>query len=255
MEPWFEELRGGHADAAWDSFIARYRRLIFSAIRHHVTDPDDVMDVFARVCEALRADELARLRRYPHDGRPTARFSTWLVAVVRNQTIDWLRHRDGRRGQHLPDGLSHVQQRIYQHVFLDGASHRDCFHLLTSADGIPLSTHEFASELAATYRLASPALPAPRPGAAPLSLDAIELPAEPAAFDGHGSHHLDLALAALPPADRLAVRLFVVDELPAADVARIVGWPSAKTVYNRVGRALKAVRNRFEADGLRREDL
>src|SRR5437762_14331769 len=99
MEDWVVELQGGRPDAAWDRFLERYRRLIFAAIRHYVQDYDDVMDVFARVCEALRVDRFARLRRYA-DKPPnshTARFSTWLVAVLRNLIIEWFRMRDGRK--------------------------------------------------------------------------------------------------------------------------------------------------------------
>jgi hypothetical protein len=62
MEPWGTELERSRYDAAWDLFLDRYRRLIFSAIRHYAQDYDDVMDVFACVCEALREDELRRVR-------------------------------------------------------------------------------------------------------------------------------------------------------------------------------------------------
>src|SRR5439155_19885124 len=54
MELWVAELQGGRPEAAWDLFLNRYRRLIFAAIRHYAEDYDDVMDVFARVCEAMR---------------------------------------------------------------------------------------------------------------------------------------------------------------------------------------------------------
>ena len=99
MEPWLSKLHEGDVEGAWDCFIERYRRLIFATIRHYAEDYDDVMDIFAWVCESLRQDDLARLRRYPHPQQKThrARFSTWLVAVVRNQTIDWFRHRKGRQ--------------------------------------------------------------------------------------------------------------------------------------------------------------
>src|SRR5690349_23632778 len=78
MESWAAELASGRADAAWDLFLDRYRRLIFAAIRHYAQDYDDVMDIFARVCEALREDDLARLRCYAEQPFHGARFSTWL---------------------------------------------------------------------------------------------------------------------------------------------------------------------------------
>jgi hypothetical protein len=50
-----EELRRGSSEAAWDLFLAQYRRVIFAAIYHYARDPDDAMDVFAWVTEALRS--------------------------------------------------------------------------------------------------------------------------------------------------------------------------------------------------------
>ena len=62
MEDWVAELQQGRPEPAWDMFLSRYRRIVFAAIRHYAQDYDDVMDVFARVCEALREDDL-RIRR------------------------------------------------------------------------------------------------------------------------------------------------------------------------------------------------
>src|SRR5436309_6563749 len=130
-EPWIAPLEAGDPEAAWDLFIERYRRLVFSAIRHYARDYDDVMDVFAHVCTALRADDFARLRRYLAESDHRAKFSTWLVAVVRNQTIDWFRHRDGRpRLTALAATLPPLRQRIFELVFLDGRSHLETYELL-----------------------------------------------------------------------------------------------------------------------------
>jgi RNA polymerase sigma factor (sigma-70 family) len=96
MDTWRTRLEERDAVAAWDLFLERYRTLMLAAIKRLAPDPDDVMDVFVLVCEALRADDLARLRRFTDSGEQRASFSTWLVTVVRNLTIDWLRHRDGR---------------------------------------------------------------------------------------------------------------------------------------------------------------
>jgi RNA polymerase sigma factor (sigma-70 family) len=254
MEWWVEDLRAGRGDSMWDGFIERYRRLIFSAIRHYLRDPDDVMDVFARVCEALRRDDFARLRRWADAANPRARFSTWLVTVVRNLTVDWLRHRDGRPSRRIPSDLSPVQQRIYQRVFLEGRSHRECFHLLPG-DGFDLSERDFASELAATYRL-TPYAARRQDRARQEVLLASDVPAEEApGLEPDLRERLGGLLDRLGVEDRLAVQLFVVDELGAADVARIVGWKSPKMVYNRVSRALASLRRGLLAQGLAREDL
>jgi RNA polymerase sigma factor (sigma-70 family) len=256
MEPWVTELRAGRGDAMWDGFIDVHRRLIFSAIRHYLRDPDDVMDVFARVCAALRENDFARLRRYADASDPAARFSTWLVAVVRNLTVDWLRHRDGRPRHRIPPNLSPVQQHIYQHVFLESRSHRECYHLLTTADGFALTDHAFATELAATYRLA-PSAPRSRESARriPALLRGDEPAPDPGDVEPDAVRRLAELLDSLSADDRLAVQLFVVDELSAAEVARILGWPSPKTVYNRVSRALAGMRSQLRAAGLSYGDL
>lgn len=86
MDQWIAPLEAGNPEAAWDLFIERYRRLIFSAIRYYTTESDDVMDVFARVCEALRENDFTRLCRCAARVEPDRPFSTWLVAVVHNLT-------------------------------------------------------------------------------------------------------------------------------------------------------------------------
>jgi RNA polymerase sigma factor (sigma-70 family) len=253
VDPWLEELRAGRAEAAWALFIDRYRRLIFSAIRHYAKDADDVMDVFAHVCASLRENDLARLRRYADAPASGARFSTWLVAVVRNLTVDWFRHRDGRPRRQAPADLNALEQRIYQAVFVEGHSHEECFQRLRLSETPAVSSHDFAEALRTTYRRlgrgahgtdrmsGEVALAAASPEQVVLAEDAAD---RVAGF-------LDL----IDSRDRLAIQLFVIDELPAAEVARIVGWPNAKMVYNRVARGLAGLRRQLGDAGLSRDDF
>src|SRR5438128_3632330 len=135
VEGWAAELASGKPDAAWDLFLDRYRRLIFAAIRHYAQDYDDVMDVFARVCEALREGDLRRLRAYAAQPDHRARFSTWLVTVVRHLTVDWFRHRDGRRRLSVvAAALPPLRSRIFEHVFLDQRSHIEAYELIRARD-------------------------------------------------------------------------------------------------------------------------
>ena len=256
MEPWVAELQRGSTEAAWDTFITRYRRVIFAAIRHFVRDHDDVMDVFARVCEALREDDFARFRRCAASVDPDRPFSTWLVVVIRHLTIDWLRHRNGRpRLSAIAAALPPLQQRIFTYVFIEQRSHVETFELLRTRDGATLSFQEFRRELTATYRAAT----AGRGGRLVADL-AVPLPAadldvgDPAVL-AERQRVLAELLASLPPEDRLAVQLYVVDEMPADQVARALGYPGAKTVYNHVYRALAAIRERLEHAGIRGGDL
>lgn len=250
----------GRPEPAWELFLARYRRIVFAAIRHYARDYDDVMDVFARVCEALREDDLKRLRAWADQPSHRARFSTWLVTVVRHLTIDWFRHRDGRRRlSAVAEGLAPLRRRIFEHVFLDRRSHVEAYELIRASEQPDLSFRAFLGELRATYRAVTGGRRGAllRDGAGGLTGGTEESGslAAPAEEAGDRREVLERVLATLPTEDRVAVELYVLEEVPAADVARMLGFPNAKAVYNRVYRALDALRAELERAGIRREDL
>jgi len=255
MEPWRAKLDESDAVAAWDLFIETYRKLIFATIRHLARDHDDVLDVFARVCEALRADDLARLRRYIESPGERARFSTWLVTVVRNQTIDWLRERDGRPRASPPSALSPVQKQIFEHI-VNGRSHVEAYEMICAGGASPLPFGAFLRDVKKTYQaLGAAHRIVAREHFVTTALDEVAAAFEDPLPAAEAGARIARALEMLAPDDRLAVQLFVVDAMPAAEVARTVGWRNAKSVYNRVYRALGAVRAALERQGIRRGDL
>lgn len=257
MEPWHARLAEGDSEAAWGLFIDQYRRLIIATIRRTVDDAESVMDGFAHVCGQLSADALARLQRYDHDRTPRARFSTWLVAVVHNLTIDWLRSRDRRHRVSAPDGFSAVQELIFRCVFVERRSHVEAYEVVCATSG-ELTFGVFLKELAEAYRVVENArargamhyLAAPaEPG------ECVQPIAERRVARAEIEARLREALAALPPDESLAVQLYVVEELPAADVAKVLDWPNAKAVYNRIYRALTRVRRVLDRQGIGPADL
>lgn len=257
MEDWLSPLNAGHSEEAWDLFIRRYRALIVATIRRTVRDHDDLMDVFATVCQALSADDFSRLRRYSTASPQRATVATWLVVVVRNLTVDWLRKEHGRSRIVAPDSLSPLQREIHAAICVDGYSHVEAYEIVRARSGNALTFPAFLREVRTTLLVA--------PGTNRLSRrngagghPAAELAAEAGADPletAEATRHIAAALAGLPADLRLALQLFVIEELPAADVARVVGWPSAKTVYNRVYRALAAIRADLLASGIGRGDL
>jgi RNA polymerase sigma factor (sigma-70 family) len=257
MEGWAAELQSGRPDAAWDMFLDRYRRLMFAAIRHYAQDYDDVMDVFARVCEALREDNLRRLRTYTTQPDHRARFSTWLVTVVRHLTVDWFRHRDGRRRLSVvAEGLPPLRRRIFEHVFLDQHSHIEAYELIRAREAPALSFKEFLGELRATYSAVTDGRRGRLLGDLGGTPPAEEEPAAASLGDIADTRALlERALGSLSAEDRVAIELYIVEELPAADVARILGFPNPKAVHNRVYRALAAARARLAQVGIGRGDL
>jgi RNA polymerase sigma factor (sigma-70 family) len=257
MEAWLPALLQGQTDAAWDQFLARYRRLIFAAIRHYARDHDDGMDVFAQLCVRLRADDMRRLRVRAEDPAPRAQFSTWLVAVVRNHAIDWIRQRDGRRSrsaawQQLPE----LQRRIVELVVLDRVGHAAAFESLRTGAHPGLTYREFQRELRGVYQLIGDGRLGPlvRDAAPPLPDESGDAATD--RLERSDRHRaLQSALARLDPTDRLAVTLYVLDGLPAAQVAGIMGLPGPKAVYNRVYRVLADLRQDLVRIGIGPGDL
>jgi RNA polymerase sigma factor (sigma-70 family) len=256
MDEWMSELRRGDSEAAWDVFLTRHRRLMFAAIRHYAQDYDEVMDIFAWACEALRENDLRRLRSYADEPAHRARFSTWLVTVVRHLTIDWFRQRDGRpRLSVAAEALPPLQRSIFRHVFLDRRSHLEAFELIRTGEAPAISFRAFLVELRATYKAVTGGrrgqlfrdVGVPPPAHAEPEAAAVE-PGEPHEL-------LKQVLDSLSPEDRVAIQLYVLDELPAEEVARVLGLASAKAVYNRVYRVLTALRTRLAAAGITLEDL
>jgi RNA polymerase sigma factor (sigma-70 family) len=256
VEPWCAKLAEGDADAAWDLFIDRYRRVIIATIRR-IVEEDDLLDAFAHVCHKLSNDQLARLKQYDERTPRQARFSTWLVTVVYNLVIDWLRQHRGRRRVTVPRGLTAAQQRIFTCVFVERRSHAEAYEAVRTGAQAEVSFAAFLRDLAETYRIVersrprgvmsfftAPPPPASADATAPDAVEADEMAAI-----------LTAAMESLAADERAALQLFVVEDMPAADVARAVGWPNAKAVYNRVYRLLKGLRAALERDGIALSDL
>jgi len=257
MEDWLLPLQQGRIEVAWDAFLTRYRRLIFATIRHYTQDYDDGMDLFAHVCERLRADEMRRLRARAEDPAPRAQFSTWLVAVVRHIVVDWFRHRDGRRRlSTLVEGLTPLQRRIFELVFFEQRSHLETFELISSRDFPEVSFREFLVELRETYRIVGRGRGRlmRELGGTPLPAPQDDDPSNPTE-EAERHEKLQQALSALAFQDRLAIELYLLEEVPAEQVAQILGLPNAKAVYNRVYRALADLRTWLGEAGIRRGDL
>jgi RNA polymerase sigma factor (sigma-70 family) len=253
MEPWLVSLRDGDSEAAWNGFHRRYRRLILATIRRLVHDPDDLMDVYASVCAALVADGCARLRRYSPGVSGPSGAGTWVVAVVRNLTVDWLRKEHGRTRLTVPSSLSPLQQAIYSAICIEGHSPTAAYELLRARRSDVGGFHEFLRVVRQTH------LAAPCPQGVPLRPTAPAPEPVPSPADDAETSEAALRVRAelgtLPPDLRLAIELYVVERIPAADVARLVGWPNAKAVYNRVTRALAQLRARLGQAGIRKGDL
>lgn len=247
MEPWRARLEAGDNEGAWTLFLARYHRLIGATIGRCTADAEDALDAFAHVCDRLAYDDLARLRKFHESPEHRAKFSTWLVVVVRNLAIDWRRSCEGRPRHLPPAGLTPLRKRIYELVLVGRTSHVEAYEIVRAEGNEELSYPEFVREIASTFR----AVDSRRwTNLALLHGSATDMASEAEQASDHVERaeerdRLAKALATLTEQEREAIRLFVVEERSAAEVATAVGWAGAKTVYNRVQRALASMRAQF----------
>ena len=243
MNTWQELLGRGELDGAWAAVARDHDRLIRSVIRRLVDDPDLVEELYGVVVAALTFDQFARLRRYSREDPSGASMSTWLVVVVRRLVIDWLRREDGRARQTVPTDLDGWRRAMYVARCLERLAASDTYESVRSDSAAPSTFPAFLRELRALARThPCPEVRPPRRAALlPLSDDLTVMAVDPAEVVEQ-SRQLESLLGAEAPDIRLAIQLFVVEEVEAAEVARLVGWPNAKAVYNRVGRALARMR-------------
>lgn len=256
-EPTLVKLRAGDLDGAWSTFVDRYRRLIFAQIRRSTTEPDDVMDIFAHVCERLHENELARLQVFAFSTAPRASFATWLVAVVRNLIVDWFRARDGRSRAQPPKSLSPLARRVYELVFLEHRSHREACEVVLLASGgtgVTLADCRRALREAHLAALSGAAGTRARPVAVAPLAEWVAASVDLAAA-GDAGEALRLAMQALDEETQLVIQLFVVEEMPAADIAHVLHLGNAKAVYNRVYRGLAVIRDALARQGIHKGDL
>jgi len=255
METWVTKVAQGDCPGAWDDFLSCYRRLLLATIRRVIDDPEDTMDVFSATCQAFVSDDCQRLRTAATVARDGNRLVPWIVTVVRRLAIDWLRSRNGRRRITTPPGLTRLQRAMFTLHHVEGHSLTETFEVLRSRRQTAMPFHLFLREARALGRIVpSPGAPARPRRHEPLPDDLTVSSPDPAVW-ADTVQHLQAALEELTPDLRLAISLFVVDGMAAAEVARIVGWPGAKAVYNRVYRALGGLRQRLLREGVSPHDL
>jgi DNA-directed RNA polymerase specialized sigma24 family protein len=153
--------------------------------------------------------------------------------------------------------LAPLQRRIFEYVFVQQRSHVEAYELLRSRNAAALTFSEFLKELRATYRAAGSS----KRGR--LVQELTPTPPEPPVEESDADATLLLerhdvlmdAMRVLSDEDWVAVQLYVMEGIPADQVARALGLPGAKAVYNRVYRALASLRKHLERIGINAGDL
>jgi DNA-directed RNA polymerase specialized sigma24 family protein len=171
-----------------------------------------------------------------------------LVTVVRNTAIDWYRRNSDRsRLARRLAVLGEPQRQIFGLIAIQGLSYVEAFEIMKSRGDYGGTFGEFLKEvreLHESVRHSSPGLVRDLVGINPfegLAQDNIN-PTSDVLAD---CSLVTRCLSTMPLDVQTATLLFVVDGVAAGEVARIVGWPNAKAVYNRVYRALAAIREQL----------
>ena len=249
-----EQLRSTDAEIAWQEFLASYSELIFGAVRTFARDTDGASDCFLYVCEKLAERNYRRLLAFKPDG--SARFSTWIRAVVRNLCLDWLRSRFGRKQMFRSvASLPALEQEIFASVFRRGLSIEQSW-LDMRTKGFEMSYGDF-EECAARIRklLTSRQLwllsttntvieSLDSETAAPELRDVVDPSPDPEKLALLRSIHLAISkgLQELDEGDRLLLRLRFFQELGLLEVANLVGLKDAQTADRRIRDALQKLR-------------
>jgi RNA polymerase sigma factor (sigma-70 family) len=187
----------------------------------------------------------------------TARFSTWLRAVVRNLCLDWLRSKYGRKQVFRSvASLTSLDQEIFQLVFQKGLTLQQCWIEIRTR-GIDVSFPEFEERAITIQTLLTSRqiwlLSTANPTMTSIETESELLPTielkdpslDPEEMLLLSDIHRSVlkVMNELQDDDRLLLRLRYFQELSLAEVASLVGLKDAQTADRRIRDVLEKVRN------------
>jgi RNA polymerase sigma factor (sigma-70 family) len=255
-----DQLRRGRDEDAWTAFIDEAWPTLQQIVRHFERDSDDAADCFLFVCEQLRRNRCARLRRFDLDG--PAQFTTWLGLVVGRLCVDWHRRRAGRfRVLQSIGRLSLLEREVFHAVHERGDDIRSAWATLrlrfpnltlgavAAADGVVRQSLGGRDRRVMAMRTVRNGL------ARETSIESDEMfqgdvadqtpDPELRASDREGLRGLRKALSALPAPDRLLLKLRYVDELTLAQVALATGLKDPQTADRRLREIIRRLHDKL----------
>ncbi len=252
-------LGSRESQRAWTEFLELYSPLVLQVTHLFEHDPEHIANCFLFVCEQLSRNGFRRLRRFHVHG--PASFPTWLRAVVRNLCLDWRRQEFGRqRIFHSVEQLSRLDQEVFRCIHLQGLSAEDAF--LTLHPRIPdLRAEQVSESLERLHHALTPRQrwllsvrtlrPEPigdgftEPSGGLQVADPAPGPEDAAALR-ETRDALARALAGLPAAERLLIRLRFEQELTLEQVGHLSGLGSAQSADRRLREILERLRRELE---------
>jgi RNA polymerase sigma factor (sigma-70 family) len=204
-------------DELWKKFLERFSRLILSVCHKKLHWEDGPMDGYAYVLDHLRANDFARLRKY--SPCPGCKFETWLTTVVGRLCIDcWREHYKIKRAPkgEDPNSPEAIKRKEEQEL-----------------------AKRIADLLAKDLEVIAP--PPSEEDSAEDQIVRAEMQAT-----------LLTCVASLPARDRLMIKLRFLDGATAAEVAKLMKFPTQWHVFRAERAALAALRACFAAKGITR---
>ncbi|MBI3004877.1 MAG: hypothetical protein HYY49_05610 [Ignavibacteriales bacterium] len=239
---------GGDASAsAWRAFLQKYSNLFLKIIWQFEKDRDEVMEKYVSVCSRLMGNDFAVLRKFPKElGLKSSDFPSWLVAVVRNISVDLHRHSQGRR--RYPKALLRldpIDRKIFDLYYWQGYSLEEIGHQLDlRKNGKGTDVNEsFARILRMLTRYAPRERKATFPTSVPFNENMFVPDEEEPRVD---VALFDKWLEGLPAEHRLVVRMRFWEDMSAVRIARILKIVPQHRVYAILQKSLQKLRTHVE---------
>ena len=249
-------------ETAYLELLERYTSVLLRMIRCFMKDEDEVMEVYAGVCERLCANHYQALRRFQSDGQLTP----WFSVVVANACRDRFRK---NRALSVPQSvitqLTEREKLVFKYHYQEHLPHEDIAEIISRRHRVPVTALEIVRAIAKINDLLSirkrwlllAALSANRPS---LSIDEMresgyQLSVEDDfdAFDETMHHRerverLNDALTQLDTEDQLLLLLRFEHNRSAPQIAKIMGFNKNKYVYTRLRTIAKRMRRLMGVD-------
>lgn len=239
----------GEGRKLFESNLETIERVVASTCRRYSLSGEEAEDFRSSVFVRLLEDDRAVLRKF----RGGSSLTTFLAVVVGNLARDWRiaewgRYRPSRAAERL--GVTAVRLEILLHR--DGYGFDEAVRLLRKHHGVRESDRELASLAGRLHRQPRPRFDAPMPAVDPShepDPDRGLLAAEQRERAARIAEVLRRQLAALEAEDRLLLRLYFVEGITVASMARAFRRKQRR-LYTRIETILRTLRRALEAQGL-----
>jgi RNA polymerase sigma factor (sigma-70 family) len=246
-----------HVSPPSETYVANLElieRAIEHACRRHHLYSADAQDFGSAARLHLIDNDYAVLKAF----RGESKLQTYLATVLTRCFLDW---RNARWGKWRPSAearrLGPLAIHLERLITRDGLSFDEACETLRTNLAITASRHELAA-LAARFPHRSPRAFVSDDGLEAIAsegsqhADRLVVQDEAVAAAERAAAALEKGLKALPPQDRLILRMRFHDDFPIADIARALSL-DAKPLYRRIERLLAQLRALLERSGVTAE--